>query len=123
MRFQNKLATFKNKCEKLITKSYENSKIHVKNLKKEIRREDNIIEQVLLGLQKISTQRTRHLVDHKVSVDHHGLASMEYNIKHPNNSQINEPETEPSNTETRVNITKKKGHIDQQIKEVYKQYD
>ena len=53
MRFQNKLATFKNKCEKLITKSYENSKIHVKNLKKEIRREDNIIEQVLLGLQKI----------------------------------------------------------------------
>ena len=48
---------------------------------------------------------------------------MEYNIKPPNNSQINEPETEPSNTETRVNITKKKGHIDQQIKEVYKQYD
>ena len=47
---------------------------------------------------------------------------MECNIKLPNNSQINEPETEPSNTETRVNITKKKGHIDQEIKEVCKQY-
>ena len=34
IRFQNKLATFKSKCEKLITMSYENSKIHVENLEK-----------------------------------------------------------------------------------------
>ena len=36
------LATFMNKCKKLITMSYENSKIHVENLEKEIRRKDNI---------------------------------------------------------------------------------
>ena len=36
------LATFMNKCKKLISMSYENSKIHVENLEKEIRRKDNI---------------------------------------------------------------------------------
>ena len=43
MRSQTDLDTFKNKCEKLITMSYESSKIHDENLKKEIRRKDNII--------------------------------------------------------------------------------
>ena len=36
MHFQKELATFNNKCEELVAKSYENSKIHVENLKKEI---------------------------------------------------------------------------------------
>ena len=35
MHFQKELATFKNKCEKLITMSCENSKSHVKNLERE----------------------------------------------------------------------------------------
>ena len=60
MRFQKKLATFKNKCEELMTMSYENSKIHAENLEKEIRRKDSIIDQLLLDLQKISTQRNCH---------------------------------------------------------------
>ena len=38
--------------------SYENSKIHAKNLEKEIRRKHNIINQLLLDLQKILTQST-----------------------------------------------------------------
>ena len=33
--------SFKNKCDKLITMSYENSKIHVENLEKEITRKDH----------------------------------------------------------------------------------
>ena len=41
MHFQKELANFKNKCETLITLTYENSKIHVENLEKEIRRKDN----------------------------------------------------------------------------------
>ena len=57
MRFRKELATFKNKCEKLITMSCENSKIHVESLEKEIRRKDSIIDQLLLDLQKISAQR------------------------------------------------------------------
>ena len=60
MRFQKELTTFKSKCEKLITISYENSKIHVENLEKEIRRKDNIIDQLLVDLQKMSTQSARH---------------------------------------------------------------
>ena len=60
MRFQKELTTLKNKCEKPITMSNENSKIHVKNLEKEIRRKDSIIDQLLLDLPKISTQRNRH---------------------------------------------------------------
>ena len=46
------LATFKNKCKKLITISFENSKIHAENLEKEIRRKDSIIDQLLVDLQK-----------------------------------------------------------------------
>ena len=38
MLFQMELVTFKNKCEDLVVTSYENSEIHVENLKKEIRR-------------------------------------------------------------------------------------
>ena len=68
MRFQKELTTFKNKCEKPITISNENSKIHVENLEKEIRRKDNIIDQFLLDLQKISTQSARH-PQAEVSVD------------------------------------------------------
>ena len=34
MHFQKELATFKNKCEKLITISYENSKFHVEKPRK-----------------------------------------------------------------------------------------
>ena len=44
MRFQKELATFENKCKKLITMSYENSKIHVENLEKQIRRKDSITD-------------------------------------------------------------------------------
>ena len=44
MCFQKELATFKNKCKKPITMSYKNSKIHVENLEKQIRRKDNIID-------------------------------------------------------------------------------
>ena len=45
MRFKKELATFKNKCKKLITMPYENNKIHVENHEKEIRRKDSIIDQ------------------------------------------------------------------------------
>ena len=69
MRFQKKLATFKNKCEELITMSYENSKIHAENLEKEIRRKDSLIDQLLLDLRKISTQRNCH-PQAEVSEDH-----------------------------------------------------
>ena len=47
---QKDLAIFKNKCEKLITVSYKNSKIHVENLEKEIRLKDIIIDHLLLDL-------------------------------------------------------------------------
>ena len=47
MRFRKELTTLKNKCEKLITMSNENSKIHVENLEKEIRRKYCIIDQLL----------------------------------------------------------------------------
>ena len=45
--FQNELTVFKNKCEKLITVSYENSEICDENREKEITRKDNIIDQLL----------------------------------------------------------------------------
>ena len=76
MHFEKELATFTNKCEKLITMSYEKSKIYVENLEKEIRRKDNIIDQLLLNLQKNSTKSTPH-PQTEVSVDHQELASME----------------------------------------------
>ena len=59
MGFQMELATFKNKCKKLITISFENSKIHAENLEKEIRRKDSIIDQLLVDLQK--NVSTKHL--------------------------------------------------------------
>ena len=111
MRFQKGLATFKNKCEKLITMSYENSKICVENLEKEISRKYSIIDQLFLDLQKISTQRNCH-PQTEVSEDHQELASIEYNKQ----SQTNEVDAEPSNKETRGTIPKKKGHIDHQIR-------
>ena len=86
MRFQKELATFKNKCEKLITMSYENSKIHVENLEKEIRRKDSIIDQLLRDLQKISTQGNFH-PQAEASEGHQELASLEYDINPPKYSQ------------------------------------
>ena len=111
MRFQKKLATFKNKCEELITMSYENSKIHAENLEKEIRRKDSIIDQLLLDLRKISTQRNCH-PQAEVSEDHQELAPLEYNINPPEQSQKNEADAETSNIETRGTISRKKGRID-----------
>ena len=72
MRFQNELTTFKNKCEKLLTMSYENSKTRVKNLEKEIICKVSIIDQLLLDLQKISAQRSCH-PQTEVSEDHKSL--------------------------------------------------
>ena len=45
--FQNELTVFKNKCEKLIAVSCENSEICDENREKEITRKDNIIDQLL----------------------------------------------------------------------------
>lgn len=101
-------ATFKNKYEKWISISNENSKIHVEDLEKEIIHKDNIIDQLLLDLPKISTQNTHHP---KAEVISGPLRAIEYN---------NKPDAEPSTTETRGTIPKKKGHIDHQIKEVCK---
>ena len=100
MSFQKKLATFKDKCEKLITMSYENSKIRIENLEKEIRCKDSIIDQLLLNLQKISTQHNYHL-QAEVSEDHQELASMECNTNPLKQSQTNEADAEPSSKETR----------------------
>ena len=111
MRFQKKLATFKNKCEELITMSYENSKIHAENLEKEIRRKDRIIDQLLLDLRKTSTQRNCH-PQAEVSEDHQELTPLEYNINTPEQSQKNEADAEPSNIETKGTISRKKGRID-----------
>ena len=47
---------------------------------------------------------------------------MEYNINPPKHPQNIEADLKSSNTETRGPITKKKVHIDHQIKEVRKQY-
>ena len=66
--------------------SYENSKIHVGNLEKEIRRKDSIIDQLLLDLQNISTQRNCHS-QAEVSEDNQDLASMKYDINPPKYSQ------------------------------------
>ena len=66
--------------------SYENSKIYVENLEKEIRRKDSIIDQLLLDLQNISTQRNCH-PQAEVSEDNQELASMKYNINPPKHSQ------------------------------------
>ena len=121
MRFQKGLATFKNKCEMLITMSYDNSKLHLENLEKEIRHKGNIIDQLLPDPQKISTESTRH-PQADASVDHQELASMEYNFNTPKRSQNNEPDAEPRNTETRGTIPKKKVHIDNQLKEVPKKH-
>ena len=54
--------------------SKENSKIPVENLEKEIRCKDSIIDQLLLDIQKISTQCNCHLTE--VSEDHQGVVSM-----------------------------------------------
>ena len=120
MRFQKELATFKNECKKLITMSHENSKSHVENLEKEIRRKDSIIDQLLLDLQKILTKRNCH-PQAEASEDHQEIASVEYNINPPKHSQKIEADAKPSNTETRGTIPKKKGRIDYQIKEFRKQ--
>ena len=79
MHFQKELATFKNKCEKLITMYMKIVNFMSKNLEKEIWREDSIIDQILLDLQKISTQRNCYL-QAEVSEHHQEIASMEYNI-------------------------------------------
>ena len=48
---------------------FKRKKIHVEDLEKEIIHKDNIIDQLLLDLQKISTQNTHHLKA-EVSVGH-----------------------------------------------------
>ena len=95
MHFRKELATFKNKCEKLITMSCENSKIHVESLEKEIRRKDSIIDQLLLDLQKISAQRNCH-PQTEASEDHQEIAFMEYNINPPKHSQKIKTDAKPS---------------------------
>lgn len=59
--------------------SDKNSKIHVENQEKNIRHKDNIIDQVLEDLLKISTQSTRH-PQVELSLE---LASMQYIINPP----------------------------------------
>ena len=73
--------------------SHENSKIHIENLEKEIRPKENIIDQLLLDLLKISTQSTHH-PQAELSVDYQELASMEYSINPPNHSLNNEPDAD-----------------------------
>ena len=46
---------------------------------------------------------------------------MEYDINHSKHSQNKEPDAKPNTTEKRCTITKKKDHIDDQIKKVCKQ--
>ena len=121
MRFQKELATFKSKCEKLITRPFENSKIHIENLEKEIRRKDSIIDQLLLDLQKISTQRNRH-PQAEASEDHQEIASMKYNINPPKHSQKIEADAKPSNTETKGTIPKKERPHRSPDKKVREQY-
>ena len=92
MRFQKEL----NKREKLITMSYEKSKVHVENLENEIRRKDGIIDQLLLDLQIISTQRNCY-PQAEASEDHQEIASMEYNINPLKHYQKIEADAKPSN--------------------------
>ena len=91
--------------------SDENSQIHVENHEKNIRHKDNIIDQVLEDLLKISTQSTRH-PQVELSVGYQELASMQYSINPPKCSEKNLPDAEPKNTETRSTIPPKKSHID-----------
>ena len=95
MRFKKELATSKSKCEKLITLSYENSKVQVGKLKKEIRRKDKIIYHLVLDLPKISAQSTHH-PQSQVSLGHQELASVEYHINLPTHSQFTGPSLEPT---------------------------
>ena len=54
MVFWREFVAFKKKCKKAIAMSFENSKIHVENLEKEISSKENIIHQLLLSFQNIS---------------------------------------------------------------------
>ena len=121
MGFQKELATFKSKCEKLVTRPFENSKTHIENLEKEIRRKDSIIDQLLLDLQKISTQRNCHL-QAEASEDHQEIASMKNNINPPMHSQKIEADAKPSNTETKGTIPKKERPHRSPDKKVREQY-
>ena len=64
---------------------------------------DNIIDQLLLDLQKMSTQSTRN-PQPEISVDHQELASMEYNI-----NPLNLLKT--TSLTQNLAIQKKKGHV------------
>ena len=87
--------------------SYENNKIHVENLEKEIRRKDSIVDQLLLDLQKISIQRNCH--PHvEASEDHQGIASMEHNINPPRHPQNIEADAKPSKQKLEVPSQKRK---------------
>lgn len=53
--FQNELLSFKSKCEKLLSKSYLNSKTYVEKLEKEIENKDKIIKRLLTTLETFSS--------------------------------------------------------------------
>ena len=54
-RFETELLNFKLKCEKLVSKSYENYNTHLKNLKEQIQKNDKMIENLLHTIKVLTS--------------------------------------------------------------------
>ena len=54
-RFETELLNFKLKCEKLVSKSYENYNTHLKNLKEQIQNNDKMIENLLHTIKVLTS--------------------------------------------------------------------
>ena len=60
--FQNELLVFKEKCEELISKSYSNGMVHIEKLEKEIKSKDQIINHLLISLERLTRYPNRNAV-------------------------------------------------------------
>ena len=60
--FQNELLVFKEKCEELVSKSYSNGMVHIEKLEKEIKSKDQIINHLLVSLERLTSYPNRNAV-------------------------------------------------------------
>ena len=60
--FQNELSVFKEKREELVSKSYVNGIVHIEKLEKEIKSKDQIINHLLVSLERLTRYPHRNAV-------------------------------------------------------------
>ena len=101
-RFETELISFKSKCEKLVSKAYENYNTHIINLEQQIQNKDKIIEDLLQTIKEITTSK----ISPDIGMQSENLntsfieSEPDHNFSISNNETIDIDQNQPISNET-----------------------